>query len=64
MSEFSDVMAQGHLLLTFSGHQRRCGYDHRIDYEMFYVIKEYFEWEHSSNAVDAVFEYKVCWHWF
>ena len=40
-----------------------CRYDHAIDYEMFYVIDEYFERKVSSGAVD-VFESPVSWYLF
>ena len=31
-------------------------YDHIIDYEMFYVTNEFFQWERSLYADDVVFE--------
>ena len=37
---------------------------HAIDYEMFYVFNEYFEWECSSWAVAVVFESTIHWYFF
>ena len=35
-----------------------------IDFEMFYIINEYFVWECSSRAVDIVSKHSVCWYQF
>ena len=61
MSEISDITAQIQILSTFFGHCLACACNQAINYEMFYVTNEYFEWERWSHAADVVFERAARW---